>query len=68
MHNYLVTIVDRVTGEQQQVIVQSDCPHGMQEYIDSQIAGGSADIGLAHPVVVDIDERKARHIPLRHPI
>lgn len=68
MHNYLVTMVDRVTGEHQRVIVQSDCPHGMQEYIDQQVSRGNSDITLAHPVVIDIDDRTARHIPARHHI
>lgn len=68
MHNYLVTMVDRVTGEHQRVIVQSDCPHGMQEYIDQQVIGGNSDITLANPVVIDIDDRIARHVPVRHRI
>lgn len=68
MQNYLVTMVDRVTGRHQRVIVQSDCPHGMQEYIDHLVTEGSTEIRLAHPVVIYIDDRTARHIPLRHPI
>lgn len=68
MHSYLVTMVDRITGEHQRIIVQSDCPHGMQEYIDRQVSKGNSDIRLPNPVVIDIDDRTARHIPLRHPI
>lgn len=68
MYSYLVTMVDRVTGEHQRVIVQSGCSHGMQEYIDQQVAQGSLDIRLAHPVVIDIDDRAARHVPVRHHI
>jgi hypothetical protein len=68
MHSYLVTLVDRITGEHQQVIVRSDCPHGMQEYIDQQIGEGNLPIRLNNPVVIDIDDRTARHIPLRHHI
>lgn len=66
MHSYLVTMVDRMTGEHQRVIVQSDCSHGMQEYIDRLVVAGSRDIRLSSPVVIDIDERAARHIPIRH--
>lgn len=68
MHSYLVTMVDRVTGEHQQVIVQSDCPHGMQEYIDQQRLEADSVIRLAHPVVIDIDDRAVRHVPIRHHI
>jgi hypothetical protein len=67
MHSYLVTLVDRLTGEYQKVIVQSDCVHGMQEYIDAQVVEGRSEIRLVNPVVIDIDDRVARHIPLRHP-
>ena len=66
MHSYLVTLADRITGAQQRIIVQSDCSHGMQEYIDAQVAEGNAAITLAHPVVIDVDERIARHIPLQY--
>lgn len=66
MHSYLVTMVDRMTGRHQRVIVQSDCSHGMQEYIDQLVVAGSCDIKLSNPVVIDIDERAARHIPIRH--
>lgn len=62
MKNYLVTLVDQETGELQRIVVQSECPHGMQEYVDSL-----SDLKLAHPVVVDIDEYSARHIPLVDP-
>jgi hypothetical protein len=66
MHSYLVTLVDRLTGQHQRVIVHSDCPHGMQEYIDRQVNRGDPEIHLANPVVIDIDDRTARHIPFRH--
>lgn len=66
MHNYLVTMADRITGECQQIIVRSDCPHGMQEYIDDQVSRGTAEIRLNNPVVIDVDARTARHIPVRH--
>ena len=68
MHSYLVTLVDRVTGEHQRIIVQSNCAHGMQEYIDAQVSRGGSEIVLGNPVVIDVDERTARHIPMRHPI
>jgi hypothetical protein len=68
MYSYLVTMVDRVTGQHQRVIVQSDCQHGMQEYIDQQVSRRNPDIKLADPVVIDIDARAARYIPVRHHI
>jgi hypothetical protein len=64
--SYLVTLADRYTGEHQQIIVRSECPHGMQAYIDQEVREKSSAIRLDSPVVIDIDERTARRIPARH--
>ena len=66
LNNYLVTLADRNTGEHQQVIVRSECPHGMQAYIDQEVIDGNLGIRLENPVVIDIDDRVARHIPMKH--
>lgn len=65
MHSYLVTMLDRMTGEECRIIVQDNCPHGMQAFVDNLAATGR--IAIANPVVVDIDERAARHIPTVDP-
>lgn len=64
--SYLVTLADRYTGEHQQIIVRSECPHGMQAYIDQEVRDKSTAIRLDSPIVIDIDERTARRIPARH--
>jgi len=62
VHSYLVTMLDRVTGEECRIVVQSRCPHGMQEFVDRLAAEGRLPISF--PVVIDIDDRAARHIPI----
>jgi hypothetical protein len=62
MKSYLVTLVDQETGDLQRIVVQSDCSHNMQEFVD-----GLVDLKLAHPIVVDIDEQVVRHLPLVNP-
>lgn len=64
--SYLVTLADRYTGEHQQVIVRSECPHGMQAYIDQEVREKRLVIRLDSPVVIDINERTARRIPAKH--
>jgi len=64
--SYLVTLADKYTGEHQQIIVRSECPHGMQAYINQEVRDKSTAIRLDSPVVIDIDERTARRIPARH--
>lgn len=66
MNSYLVTMLDRITGEQCRVIVQSDCVHGMQAFVDGLAAKGQ--LSITNPVVIDVDERSARHIPIVDPV
>jgi len=65
VHSYLVTMLDRLTGEECRAIVQSECPHGMQAFVDGLAAQGQ--LAIASPVVIDIDEHVARHIPIVNP-
>lgn len=65
MKSYLVTVIDKVTGDVQQVIVQASCTHGLQEVIEKGAAAGKLAEPTTHPVVVDVDARRAAHIPLR---
>lgn len=66
MHSYLVTALDRMSGQMSQFIVQASCPHGMQEFVDTLAAEGKIDI--PYPVVIDVDDRTAAHLPLVDPV
>ena len=56
--SYLVTLSND-DGEIQKIIVQTSCIHDMQEFIN-----GLSDLKISNPVVIDIDEKTARHIPI----
>jgi hypothetical protein len=58
MKNYLVTLISRDSGDLQRIVVQSECPCGMQEFVD-----GLSDLHVTSPVVVDINETAASHLP-----
>jgi len=63
MTSYLVTMLDRLTGQQCRIVVQSDCEHGMQEFVDRLAAEGR--IPIAYPVVINIDPHAAAHVPVK---
>jgi hypothetical protein len=65
MQSFLVTMLDRMTGEECRVVIQSSCQHGMQDFVDSLAREGK--LPITSPVVIDIDERTARHIPIVDP-
>lgn len=65
MRSYLVTMLDELTGEQCRIIVQASCPGGMQEFVEGLAREGKLSISC--PVVMDIDERRARHVPVVDP-
>ena len=56
--SYLVTLSNE-DGEIQKIIVQTSCIHDMQEFVDSL-----TDLKIKNPVVIDIDDKTARHIPI----
>lgn len=55
---YLVTLFDRESGKDQRIVVQSECPDGMQEFVDSL-----TDLAIENPVVVRILK-----LPVKRPI
>ncbi len=65
MQSFLVTMLDWGTGEECRIIVQTDCTHDMQQFVNKLAANGQ--IPIANPVVIDIDDRAARHIPVINP-
>ena len=66
MQSYLVTMIDRVTNQECRVIVQSPCACDMQAFVEELAADGRLDI--TNPVIVDIDDRAARHLPQVDPV
>lgn len=62
MKNFLVTLIDRDTGDLQRIVVQSECSCDMQEFVD-----GLTDLQISHPVVIDINESAVKHLPLVDP-
>ena len=62
---YLVTLIDLKTGRMQQIWVDSPCPDGMQEFIES---GLEPPLELETPRVVNIEEKLVRISPQVDPI
>jgi hypothetical protein len=52
---YLVTLIDKVSGKSQRIIVTSECTHGMQEYVDELREQSDPGIVLESPVVSAIE-------------
>lgn len=75
-HSYLVTLIDSATGKLGRCIVQSECPHGMQEYLQDLAGHGSLSVmderdeefPMDNPTVVGIDIEAAAHIPIVDPV
>lgn len=65
MRSFLVTTLDQITGAECRFVVQAKCIHGMQEFVDKLAKEGKLDI--AAPVIIDIDERTAAHLPVIDP-
>lgn len=65
MNSYLVIMLDQVTGQESRIVVQSDCPHGMQEFVNDLAAKGA--LPTDNPLIVCIDEHAARHVPIVDP-
>lgn len=74
-HNYLVQLVDDETGKWGRCIVQSECPHEMQEWMDHLAEQAQLWVHdqndeqflMLHPRVLDIDDRVASHLPIADP-
>jgi hypothetical protein len=58
-HSYLITLSND-EGEIQKIIVQTTCTHDMQAFVD-----GLTDLKIKNPVVIHIDDRAARHVPIK---
>lgn len=49
MHSYLVTMVDRNTQKEQQIVVESPCEHGMDAFVE-----GLSDLEIEDPVIKSV--------------
>ena len=61
---YLVTLIDMKTGKMQQIWVDSPCPDGMQEFIET---GLNPPLDLDDPRVINVEEKLVRISPLADP-
>lgn len=75
--NYLLHLIDVDTSRWGRCVVQSECPHGMQEEMDrlARKMGGlivndenGNEFTMTRPVVVDIDTKAAAHLPIIDPV
>jgi hypothetical protein len=74
-HSYLVTLIDAQTGKLGRCVVQSECQHGMQEWIQHLADQGSLHVVsekaekffMANPTVVHVDAKAAAHLALVDP-
>ena len=57
---YLVTLIDMKTGKMQQIWVDSPCPDGMQEFIET---GLNPPLDLDDPRVINVEEKLVRITP-----
>ena len=74
-HSYLVHLVEENTNRAGRTIVQSECPHGMQEFLRAIASTGELvvhdyqgnEFSMDHPIVINIDDRSAAHLPIVDP-
>lgn len=74
--SFLIQLIDEETGKWGRCVVQSECQHGMQEWMEYLAENGQLTVHdqndeafvMLHPVVVDINDKAAAHIPLVDPV
>ncbi len=77
-HNYLLVLMDAQTHRIGRCVMQSECAHGMQEWVThlASTNGGLVVVvptndekfSMTSPLVMDIDDKAARHIPVVDPV
>lgn len=65
MNTFLVTLCDRDTGQDQRILVRTDDPTNMQEWIDASLDTLQPPLILSSPVVLSVRELKIKRPP-RH--
>lgn len=63
MNTYLVTLADRITGEDQRILVQSENDDNMQEFILSDAVRPT--LKLTEPVVIAIHQLRIKRPVLK---
>lgn len=74
--SFLVEVVDSVTNRFGRCVVQSECPHGMQEWMQSLANAGQLAVHDENdekfwptsPMVVNIDDKAVAHLPIVDPV
>lgn len=61
MNTYLVTLADRITGEDQRILVQSADSNNMQEFVDSDRVKPA--LRITEPVVIAV-----HHLRIKRPL
>ena len=64
MKTYLITLVSRDTGKYQRILVRTDNPDDMQEWLDANFDTLQPPLSITHPVVLGIRELQIRR-PVR---
>ena len=74
--SFLIEIVDSETNRFGRCVVQSECPHGMQEWMETLAQAGQLVLHdlddekfwSTTPVVVNIDDKAVAHLPIVDPV
>jgi hypothetical protein len=74
-HSYLIQLLDTETARWGRCVIQSECPHGMQEWVSYLATRNELYVHdedgekflMLHPLVMDVDHQTAAHLPLKDP-
>lgn len=62
MDTYMVTLADRETGQDQRILVRTNNPDNMQEWIDAKSGDFQPPLKFASPRVIGV-----RKLPMKRP-
>lgn len=74
--SFLVEVVDAPTGRWGRCVVQSECSHDIQEWMQELATQGQLSVHDQNdekfwptsPVVVNVDDKAAAHLPIVDPV
>ena len=64
MNTFLVTLCSRETGQDQRILVRTDDPTDMQEWIDANLDTLQPPLTISSPVVLAVRELRIKRPPL----
>lgn len=76
-HSYLLTLMDKQTNREGRCVIQSECAHGMQEWVEYLASKAALNVVdpetdetflMSDPLVLLVDDKAAAHIPLVDPV